>query len=550
MGVLKESWCFCSGSGRSERMKGNIFSSKGPAMAAISGGTGFLIHRNLLLTTHINLPSVAAAEAADVRLQDHVAARLVPHRFFITSSVLDLTIVGFDTMDADSMSQGQQPHFLKTCSNPGLDLGSVVYLLGHTEKKELTVGEGKVVIATDNLIKLSTDGVTWSPGSAGFDVHGNLAFMVCDPMKLASSPTAKSSSTSSSSSSSWKKDLPMQFGIPIPIICDWLNQHWEGSLDELSKPKLPLKRLMSTGQKSEHSCTSFTMRRVFKSAEGEIDDESASSQIISRPVNQPGSSCNAATNVYHEENPLANLRPSTHEQGIPTPEIYESPRLTAGPILRKENTQSQLLDINFPPRVPRATTLPLAIKQLLPNLDGNVVEKLKLQNPSRDDPSGSANPDADADSIPVESIPGDHSEVQSCSSPLEVLESQNEADGFQADYSSEGETMYSAETMESRNYTSPREGRFQQVGRSQSCVNYSRWGAAQRNTAAHRGALEMQRSLVQERKMFSQTAVSQRTRSNDFLSPTVSSIMKKRNNSEQQLPRPRQSTVQLSPRWI
>jgi hypothetical protein len=33
-----------------------------------------------------------------------------------------------------------------------------VYLLGHTGKKELVIGEGKVVIGTDNLIKLSAEG--------------------------------------------------------------------------------------------------------------------------------------------------------------------------------------------------------------------------------------------------------------------------------------------------------------------------------------------------------------------------------------------------------
>lgn len=474
-------------------------------------------------------------------------------RFFITSSVLDLTIVGLDTVDTDSTSQSQQqPHYLKTCSNPSLDLGSVVYLLGHTGNKELTVGEGKVVIATDNLIKLSTDGVTWSPGSAGFDVQGNLAFMVCDPMKLASSPTTKSCSTSSSSSSSWKKDLPMQFGIPIPIICDWLNQHWEGNLDDLTKPKLPLIRLMSTGQKSEHSCASFTLRRVFKPEEGENDDDSLSSQMISRSMNQPGSSCVAMTNTYQEGNVLTELRLS-HEQGISTPEIYESPKLTAAAVVRKENIQPQLLDMNFPPRASRSVALPLAIKQLLPVLDENAAEKTILPNPSSEDllreETGSVNPDSNDEIVAVRSVTGDHSEVQSSSSPFEVSELQEEGDRFHANYSSEGETMYSAETMESRNYTSPREGRFQQVRRSQSCVNYSRWSVAQRNAAVRRGPLEKQRGLIQERKTYSQAAVSQRTRSHDYFSPTVSSIMKKRNSSEQ-LPRPRQNTVQQSPRWV
>lgn len=528
-------------------MKASIFCSRASAMAVVSGGTGFLIHRNLLLTTHVNLPSVAAAEAAaDVRLHDRVAARLVPHRFFITSSVLDLTIVGLDTVDADSTSQSHQPHYLKTCSNPSLNLGSMVYLLGHTEKKELTVGEGKVVIATDNLIKLSTDGVTWSPGSAGFDVQGNLAFMVCDPMKLATSPTTKSSSTSSSSSSSWKKDLPMQFGIPLPIICDWLNQHWEGSLDDLTKPKLPLIRLMSTGQKSDHSCASFTLRRVFKPAEGENDNESSSSQIVTRPMNQPGSSGAATINLCEEEGPHVDLRSSTHEQGIPTPEIYESPRLTAG-LVRKDNSQPQLLDINFPPRFPKSVGLPLAIKQLLPNQEVNSAERPKLRNLPREEPlleeTGSVNPDSDDENVAVGSVTGDCSEVQSSSSPVEVSELQTEGNGFHADYSSEGETMYSAETMESRNYTSPRGDRFQQVGRSQSCMNYSRWAAAHKNAAACKGTLEKQRSLFQERKTYSHAAVSQRTRSHDYFSPTVSSIMKKRNSSEQQ-PRPRQNQIQ------
>ncbi|OVA08269.1 hypothetical protein BVC80_1297g10 [Macleaya cordata] len=545
MGVLGESWCFCNGGGKSERMKGSIFCSKGPAMARVCAGTGFLIHRNLLLTTHINLPSVTAAEGLEIRLQDKVAARLVPHRFFITSSVLDLTIVGLDAMDGDSVPQSQQPHYLKTCSNPSLDLGSVVYLLGHTEKKELTVGEGKVVIATDNLIKLSTDGVTWSPGSAGFDVQGNLAFMVCDPMKLASSPTAKSSSTStSSSSSSWKKDHPMQFGIPIPIICDWLNQHWEGSLDELNKPKLPLIRLMSTGQKSEHSCASFTLRRVFKPTEGENDETPSSSNIISRPRNQPGPSCSASANICHDETP------ATHEQGIPTPEIYESPRLTSGPIQRKENTQIQLLDINFPPRGPKAIVLPLPIKRLPPNSDENAValnnNALREEDVIND--REQASPGADAEIISTGSVNGDRSEVQSSSSPLDISNFRYEMEGFQGDYSSEGETtMYSAETMESRNYTSPREEKFQQVGRSQSCVNYNRRGSTQRNPIARKTASDKQQSFIPGRKTYSHGAASQR--SHDFYSPTVSSIIKRRNNREQ-MTRPRQSTVQLSPRWM
>ena len=446
-------------------------------------------------------------------------------------------------MDGDSNAQGQQPHYLKTCSKPNLDLGSVVYLLGYTEKKELTVGEGKVVIATDNLIKMSTDGVTWSPGSAGFDAQGNLAFMICDPMKLATSPNTKSSSTSSSSSSSWKKDLPMQFGIPIPIICDWLNQHWEGSLDELNKPKLPLIRLMSTGQKSEHSCTSFTMRRVFKSTDADNDGTPSSSNIISKTRDQHGpATCSTAANTFeevvHTTDPHA-----THLQGIPTPEIYESPKLTAIPVRMKESSQIQLLDINFPPQVAKAT-VPQIAKPLPSNSDENHVRGISLDDGLQEkqfENRDMARSDADAEIASTGSVNVAHSEVQSSSSPVEISELQN-------GYSSEGETMYSAETAESRNYTSPREGRFQQVGRSQSCVSYNRWGTGQRNPMTRRAYLEQQRSFIQGRKMHSQGATSQR--SNDYFGPTVSSIMKKRNNNSEQPSKPRQSAVHSSPRWM
>ncbi|KAB1214489.1 hypothetical protein CJ030_MR5G010379 [Morella rubra] len=549
MGVISESWCFCKGVGKSERMKAAIFSSKASAMAGISGaGTGFLIHRNLLLTTHANIPSVAAAESSEIRLQNGVSASLFPHRFFITSSVLDLTIVGLDAIDGDSNAQGHQPHHLKTCSKPNLDLGSVVYLLGYTEKKELTIGEGKVVIATDNLIKLSTDGVIWRPGSAGFDVQGNLAFMICDPMKLASSPNTKSSSTSSTSSSSWKKDLPMQFGIPIPIVCDWLNQHWEGSLDELNKPKMPIIRLMSAGQKSEHSCASFSLRQVFKSTEANYDGTPSSSNIISKAMDLPGPSCSAPANNGERETPTNDLH-ATHVQGIPTPEIYESPKLTSVPVRRKENVQIQLLDINFPPKMAKAAVLPQPTKQLSLYSDENSFKELPPQSPLREDETqdgGGTSPGADVEIASTGSVNrAAQSEVQSSSSPIEVSEMQN-------GYGSEGETMYSAETAESRNYTSPREGKFQQVGRSQSCVSYNRSGIVQRNSMARRELLEKQRSFIHGRKMYSQAATSQR--SNDYFSPTVSSIMKKRNNLEQpNRPRPsasRPSAVYSSPRWM
>ncbi|KAH0462651.1 hypothetical protein IEQ34_010226 [Dendrobium chrysotoxum] len=545
MGVWREGkgWCFCGG-GRTERLRGSLLSCKGPAMASISSGagrgegTGFLIHPNLLLTTHGTLSSVTAAEDVEIQLnQGRFPARLVPYRsvcysnlyflnyvsimassvtfafmandngsvFFITSSVLDLTIVGLDAAVTKTNSQGHHPSYLKTCGNPSLGLGSTVYLLSYTNKKELVIGEGKVVVATDNLIKLFAEGRTWSPGSAGFDAQGNLALMICDPMKLASSPTGKSSSASSSSSLTCKGDSSMLFGIPIPIICDWLHQHWEGSLDELSKPKLPLIRLLSTGQKSEHSC-SFSQRQIFKPEE-EDANISSSAHVAGKSKFQLGSSSSARL-------------------GISTPEIYESPKITSGPIRRKENATVQLLDINFPPRAPRSIVLPKPLKQPLPEPSENIRYDSKPENPSIEDDR--------------------RSEVQSCSSPMEVSELPNEGEGF----SSGEETMYSAETMESRNIPSPpKESKFNPVGRSQSCVNYSRWASSQRDTTKRRGMLQNQHSMIPVRKAQSYAAALTH-KSREYYSPTVSSSMKKRNGSDQPPIRSRKNVLELSPRWM
>ncbi|GJM92077.1 hypothetical protein PR202_ga08505 [Eleusine coracana subsp. coracana] len=534
MGVWREGagWCFCSGGdARSERLKAAIFSAKSAAVAAVSGqgqGSGLLIHRNLLLTTHGNLPSAAAAEDAEALLgHGRLAARLEPHRFFITSSILDLTIVGLDYAESDStMQQGQQPQYLKTCCKPSLDHGSVVYLLGHTGKNELVIGEGKVVIGTDNLIKLATDGVTWCPGSAGFDTQGNLAFMICDPMKLASSPTARSSSVSSSSSHSWKKDHPMQFGIPISVVCDWLYQHWQGSLDEVSKPKLPLIRLMSS--RSDHSSTSFTRRHVFKP-----DNDNDDASVCSKPKHQQASGSSATARISHEANPLVDMR-TISEQGIATPEIYESPRRNSGQA-QKDAASS----------APKTIFLPLPLKQMLSDENNAEMSKPRNQSKGNGFPSGliwHRNSEADCRDPPVTHLHDDcSSEGQSSSSPVEMLEY-----GYQDHFSSEEETMYSAETMESRNIPSPRE---KHVGRSQSCVTYSRWSSP-RSSSIQNGSLRKQHTLIPVRKTNSQnTPVPQR--SHDYLSPTVSSAMKKRNSVDQQQPtKPRRSTVQSSPKWM
>ncbi|CAN0915319.1 hypothetical protein LINGRAHAP2_LOCUS29067 [Linum grandiflorum] len=351
--------------------------------------------------------------------------------------------------------------------------------------------------------------------------------MICDPMKLATSPTTKSSLTSSSSSSSsCKKDSPLQFGIPIPIICDWLNQHWEGSLDELTKPKIPIIRLMSAGQKSEHSCASFSLRQVFKSAEGDQDGTPSSSNTVSKTRDQEvPAGCSVSAGTGKEE--IRNSDPhGAHLQGIPTPEIYESAKLTAGPVEKKDikqHTQQQLLDINFPPKITKASAQRQPDNKLPSNYDDNYAHEA-----------------AEADISSTGSVNGAGSGL----------------DSGVGGYSSEGETtMYSAETAESRNYTSPRQDKFQQVGRSQSCVSYNRWTTVHRNPIPRRAMLEQQRSYIHGKKVYSQGATSQR--SNDYFSPTVSSIMKNRTGAEQpppvrrkqQAPAATATAVQSSPRW-
>lgn len=101
MGVWREGngWCFCGG-GRTERLMGSLLSCKGPAMASISSGagrgdgTGFLIHPNLLLTTHGTLASVAAAEDVEIQLnQGRFPARLVPYRSVCYSNLYFLNYV-------------------------------------------------------------------------------------------------------------------------------------------------------------------------------------------------------------------------------------------------------------------------------------------------------------------------------------------------------------------------------------------------------------------------------------------------------------------------
>ncbi|KAJ4748555.1 Expressed protein 1 [Rhynchospora pubera] len=497
--LLSRLFCLCASTGEvkhnsssDDKVKATIFSTKGAAFATLfslpttgSGtvGTGFLIHRNLLLTTHSNLPSTTVAESAIVRIGfGRVSARLVPQRFFITSSTLDLTIVGLEQVDPDSPQP--QLQFLKiTCAKPIMNHSSTVYLLGHTSRDhdsnastDLAVGTGKVIISTDDLIKITVTGAALPPGSAGFDLHGNLAFMLCDPMKLTSKEECESDT--------------LQFGIPLAVICNWLYQHWEGSLDEVTKPRLGL----------GHSCTSFSLSNMHLFRLAGSDNEEISPQGRSKYQNFSSSLVN--------ENPILDFRLSVHEQGVATPQIYESPRPSC--------SATRIQETMFP----KTIFLPLPLKQLF----------------SEEISKFSCSSHVERNNI--------CRSISSCESSCREGELQEE------NITSEEDTMYSAETMESRNVSFPKESSVpvQNVGRSQSCVTYRRWSSpGPSNAGVTRGVLRKHQSSIPVKNISSQSTTF-RT-GHDYLSPTVSSSMKRRSSAEEMI-RHKQSSVRVSPKWV
>jgi hypothetical protein len=213
------------------------------------------------------------------------------------------------------------------------------------------------------------------------------------------------------------------------------------------------------------------------------DDENDDASVCSKPKHQRVSGSTATARISHEANHIVDLC-TICEQGVTTPEIYESPRRSSCQAQKNAAAPIQLLDINFPPRVPNTIFLPLPLKQML-SYENNV-ETSKPKNRSKDDgfPSGliwHRNIEAECRDPPVALQHMDcSSEGQSSSSPAEILEY-----GCQDQYNSDEETMYSTETMESRNIPSPRE---KHVGRSQSCVTYGRWSSP-RTSSMQNGTL-------------------------------------------------------------
>ena len=444
-------------------------------------------------------------------------------RIFITSPILDLTVVGLDVVDDCPSSHGQQPHFLKTCLNPSLDLGSTVLLLGHN-RRDLAVGEGKVVIATDNLIKFSTDEVLWHPGSAGFDMYGNLAFMVCDPMKMAPSTPNGYASASSTALLSSRKDAPIQFGIPIPAVCEWLKQHWNGGLEDVSKPMMAPARLTTSGEQSGRSF--FGHLPFIKTTEQEGGDILPSSQIPPRQIWQHGACSSASAKISHGKNDSSVSR-SFHGQNELTSKMCKAKNEQAG----------SLMDISLPPENSRSIRLPLPLKHMIPGENKN---EAHMPAPHGTHPSNVQINCGTLHNVAYQE--NCWSEVQSSSSPLAISEIRDERDGF----SSGEETIYSAETRESRNIPSPKDKKAEIVGRSQSFVNHNKWDSP-KSVGSSKGAPSKPRTFIPPRKLHLQAAaISQK--SQDYFSPTVSSKMKKRNLSQTPM-KPRQR-AQVTSKWI
>lgn len=145
-------------------------------------------------------------------------------RQFITNAGLGVTVVACDPVSADHVV----PLGLGLAQvTKGMDRGHRIFLLGHlkegSRKGLITLGEGKITKEDEIIIKFSTAGDLWAPGSAGFDERGEFAFMVCNPKE----PPDKKQPP---------KEETGQSGILVQAIRRWLKQNWQYNFDELVKP--------------------------------------------------------------------------------------------------------------------------------------------------------------------------------------------------------------------------------------------------------------------------------------------------------------------------
>ncbi|EFJ29420.1 hypothetical protein SELMODRAFT_410313 [Selaginella moellendorffii] len=196
-------------------------------------GIGIIIRKNVILTSHGTIPSVSSAKEGEMALsypamgccptQTTLKQKLLPSKFFITNPALDITAIACDDVSPVvplniELSQGRGP----------IGVDAKVYILGASQgskpstSRNLKVGEGRVTMEGDSIVKFSTEGEAWLSGSAGFTRQGQFAFMVCQPRRF-SRAASMESSTSAASSSSQRRSSVKQSSVALREILRWLE---------------------------------------------------------------------------------------------------------------------------------------------------------------------------------------------------------------------------------------------------------------------------------------------------------------------------------------
>ncbi|KAH7434002.1 hypothetical protein KP509_07G096600 [Ceratopteris richardii] len=281
-----------------------------PCIGSISLGMmvcrpGILIHRDLVLTSHGNLPSFDAAIDSEFVIcylpSSHhrrgippkvvLTRRLEPQRYFLTSEVLDLTLVACERVPeniSDIVPLSIHQHL---GSMNFLEAGHQIYVVGHLNSNDkrgiLVCGSAHTVVIPENDLcsnqliaftsdlKQDTTGKLWMTGSAGFDEKGEFSFMVVRPQFLYSMNATSDMPDGQFQRKSLENGsvcgIP-QYGVPLYIIQDWMLAHGIRDLDNLPSPisssmSAGFRRVMAslTGSKGiedhpSNSHSSFTLR--------------------------------------------------------------------------------------------------------------------------------------------------------------------------------------------------------------------------------------------------------------------------------------------------
>ncbi|KAL3700420.1 hypothetical protein R1sor_018442 [Riccia sorocarpa] len=224
----------------------NILDSDG----VLEQATGILISDHLVLTSHMELPSMGSADGGQVVLTAKASStssphswqspstiltrKLLPQRLFVTSPALGLTIVA---CEAANSSSSPTKYEVPKAAEDGLKLSCSVYVLGQVQHDDrqglLMFGQGLVSKEDEHVIEFySLDGYVWAPGSAGFDAKGTFAFVVGDrhPSRNVTCPFPKRWSYAMS-----EGPRSTQRGILIHAVRDWTPDAWSGEFSSLSE---------------------------------------------------------------------------------------------------------------------------------------------------------------------------------------------------------------------------------------------------------------------------------------------------------------------------